>query len=75
MLVLKNVSIMMLTTASNAHKHVAGVLKNVEGWQAAVKTNSSSFFEVDGGFSIAVTTTITSFMKSASELKGILMPL
>jgi hypothetical protein len=32
MLALKNVSIMMLTTASNAHKHVATVLKNVERW-------------------------------------------
>jgi hypothetical protein len=32
MLALKNVNTMMLTTASNAHKHVAAVLKNVEGW-------------------------------------------
>jgi hypothetical protein len=32
MLALKNVSIMMLTTASNAHKHVAVVLENVEEW-------------------------------------------
>jgi hypothetical protein len=27
-----NVNTTMLTTASNAHKHVAAVLKNVEGW-------------------------------------------
>jgi hypothetical protein len=32
MLVLKNVNTMMLTTASNAHKYVAAVLKNVERW-------------------------------------------
>jgi hypothetical protein len=32
MLALKSVSTTMLTTASNAHKHVAAVLKNVERW-------------------------------------------
>ena len=32
MLALRNVSTMMLTIAKNAHKHVATVLKNVEGW-------------------------------------------
>jgi hypothetical protein len=30
--VLKSVKGMMLTTASNAHKHVAVVLENVEEW-------------------------------------------
>lgn len=29
---LVNVNITMLTTASNAHKHVVAVQKNVEGW-------------------------------------------
>ena len=32
MLALKNVSAMTWTTASNAHKHVVAVKKNVEGW-------------------------------------------
>jgi hypothetical protein len=32
MLAPKSVSTMMLTTASNVHKHVATVLKNVEEW-------------------------------------------
>ncbi len=31
--VLKNVSAMALTIVSDAHKHVASVLKNVEEWQ------------------------------------------
>jgi hypothetical protein len=31
-LVLRSVKGMMLTTASNAHKHAAAVLKSVEGW-------------------------------------------
>jgi hypothetical protein len=30
--VLKNVKGTMLTTAKDAHKHAAAVLKNVEGW-------------------------------------------
>jgi hypothetical protein len=30
--VLRSVSAMMLTTANDAHKHAAAVLKNVEGW-------------------------------------------
>ena len=30
--VLRSVKGTMLTTASNANKHVAAVLKNVEGW-------------------------------------------
>jgi hypothetical protein len=33
MRVLRNVNATTLTTASNAHKHVATVLKNVEGWR------------------------------------------
>jgi NADH:ubiquinone oxidoreductase subunit K len=33
MLALRSVSITMLTIASNAHKYVAAVLKNVEEWQ------------------------------------------
>jgi hypothetical protein len=33
MLALRNASAMTLTTVSNAHKHVATVLKNVEEWQ------------------------------------------
>jgi hypothetical protein len=32
MLALVNVNTTMLTTASNAHKHVAAVQKNVEEW-------------------------------------------
>jgi hypothetical protein len=33
MLAPKNVNATMLTTASNAHKYVVAVQKNVEGWQ------------------------------------------
>jgi hypothetical protein len=32
MVALRSVNITMLTTASNAHKRVAAVLKNVEEW-------------------------------------------
>jgi hypothetical protein len=34
----------MLTTASNAHKHVAAVLKNVEGWLGS-KSSHFNFFD------------------------------
>jgi hypothetical protein len=42
-----NVKGITLTTASDAHKHVAAVLKNAEGWQnkaAATKLNSLPYF-------------------------------
>jgi hypothetical protein len=40
MLVLRNVRGTILTTAKDAHRHAAAVLKNVEGWPAEF-----SFFE------------------------------
>jgi hypothetical protein len=55
MLALRNVSTMMLIIANNAHKPVAGALKNVDGWQAKHKhPPPPSFFAVDGGFSSPV---------------------
>jgi hypothetical protein len=38
-----NVSTMTLTTASNAHKHVGAVLKNVEEWQNRPKDHLPPF--------------------------------
>ena len=44
MLAPKSVSSMMLTIASNAHKHVATVLKNVEEWLGNNLTNHGFIF-------------------------------
>jgi hypothetical protein len=44
MLALVNVNTTMLTTASNAHKHVVAVPKNVEEWLGS-KSSHFNFFD------------------------------